>query len=449
MLVQFSVKNFRSIREQMVLSMLATKRRSRVPGLDLGATFSGFDEIKLLKCAAIYGANASGKSNIVSALSFFREFVLNSSKESQVDEPIKVEPFALANASNEDASAFEITFIKDGYLYQYGFEADHERVRSEFLKRKKENSKRVGIMFERIGDVIKIESPFKEEGRGLDKKTRGNALFLSVCANFDGAISSEVLRWFQNLKVVSGLRDEMLLPYTVKCLEDPLKGKKLTELLSKFDLGFERLEVREKAVPVLPSDIPDELKGLFEELNKLQKKNGGKTKELVSVHYSRDEDGSNAKEVHFDFSQESEGTRKIVALAGPLLDAIETSKVLIIDEFDARLHPVITRTIVDLFNSEDSNSSNAQLIVASHDTNLLDNELLRRDQIWFVEKDRKGSSHLTSLEEFKIRNDASFEKDYISGKYGAIPFVGNVKRLFGGGRNGEVVCRHDVVSKDQ
>lgn len=430
MLVQFAVKNFLSIRDKEVLSMVATKRRSRVNGLDAGATFVAFEKINLLKCATIYGANASGKSNLVSALKFFRNFVLESSKESQVDEPIKVVPFQLGNTSESSGSVFEITFIKDNYLYQYGFEVDQQGIRSEFLKRKRKDAKRVTVLFDREDGSISVSSSFKE-GNGLEKKTRGNALFISVCANFDGLISTEVLRWFKNLKVISGLHDEMLLPFTVKCLEDPTKVKKLSEFISKFDLGFDRLEVREEAFDVLADNYPDELEGVMAELKKLNKKSGGKIKSLVAVHRVLEDDGITPKDIYFNFSQESEGTRKIVAMAGPLLDAIEQSFVLVIDEFDARLHPLITRTILELFNSADGNSHNAQLIVASHDTSLLDGELLRRDQIWFVEKDRQGATHLTSLDEFKVRSDASFSKDYIAGKYGAIPFLGNVRRLFG------------------
>jgi AAA15 family ATPase/GTPase len=127
---------------------------------------------------------------------------------------------------------------------------------------------------------------------------------------------------------------------------------------------------------------------------------------------------------------ESEGTKKLVAFAGPLRDALSSQYVLVIDEFDARLHPLITKQIIRMFNGTKSNPTNAQLIVATHDTNLLDKDLMRRDQIWFVEKDPVGSSHLTSLVEYKVRNDASYEKDYILGKYGAIPFLGSIDRVF-------------------
>ena len=207
MLVQFAVRNFLSIRDQVVLSMVATKRRSRVGGLDAGATFAAFEKINLLKCATIYGANASGKSNIVSALNFFRNFVLESSKESQVDDPIKVVPFLLTTIPVVGGSEFEVTFIKDGYLYQYAVEVEQQGVRSESLKRKRVGAKRASVLFGRIDGKISVKPSFKE-GLGLEQKTRGNALFVSVCANFDGQISSNILRWFKNLRIVSGLQHD-------------------------------------------------------------------------------------------------------------------------------------------------------------------------------------------------------------------------------------------------
>jgi AAA15 family ATPase/GTPase len=150
------------------------------------------------------------------------------------------------------------------------------------------------------------------------------------------------------------------------------------------------------------------------------------------VHRSFDEQGNPTSLVSFDIDEnESEGTRKLIYLAGPLIDTLKHGKVLFIDEFDARLHPLITHQIISLFNSNNTNPNNAQLIFATHDTNLLSNRLFRRDQIWFAEKDKLGATHFYSLVEYKVRNDASFEKDYIRGKYGAIPFIGDLAQLLG------------------
>ncbi|AYN85729.1 ATP-binding protein [Pseudomonas aeruginosa] len=152
---------------------------------------------------------------------------------------------------------------------------------------------------------------------------------------------------------------------------------------------------------------------------------------ISTEHKVFDENGKAAGLIEFDLEKnESEGTKKLVALSGPLIDVLENSLILFIDEFDARLHPVISKQLISIFNNSPKNNNNAQLIVASHDTNLLDKDLLRRDQIWFTEKDIYGSSHLNSLLEYRVRNDASFEKDYISGKYGAIPLLGDSCMIF-------------------
>jgi hypothetical protein len=170
--------------------------------------------------------------------------------------------------------------------------------------------------------------------------------------------------------------------------------------------------------------LPDNIKSF------ILKNGGGKLTSIQTIHRKFDGEGNSVSTELFDLDdQESEGTQKVFALAGPLVDTLKNGKVLIIDEFDARIHPLISRAIVELFNSNESNSNNAQLIFMTHDTNLLSNRLFRRDQIWFTEKNRYGATDLYSLAEYKIRNDASFESDYIKGRYGAIPYIGNLNHL--------------------
>ena len=151
---------------------------------------------------------------------------------------------------------------------------------------------------------------------------------------------------------------------------------------------------------------------------------------IQTVHQKFDNKGKYISPELFDLNKhESEGTQKVFEIAGVLVDTLKNAEILIIDEFDARLHPLISRTIVDLFNSNETNPNNAQLIFMTHDTNLLNNKLFRRDQIWFAEKNRYAVTDLYSLAEYKIRNDASFEKDYIKGRYGAVPYIGNLSHL--------------------
>jgi hypothetical protein len=237
------------------------------------------------------------------------------------------------------------------------------------------------------------------------------------------------LDWLTNkVKIVSGLDDRGYRGYTVSCLMNNDNKDKILQLLKKLDLGFGDVKVEESEFTIdsLPSELPDEIKNFI--LTNVGRK--GISVSVQTMHQKFDGKGNPVSTDMFDLdAQESEGTQKVFALAGPLVDALKNGKVLIIDEFDARIHPLISRAIVELFNSNETNPSNAQLIFMTHDTNLLSNKLFRRDQIWFVEKNRYGATDLYSLAEYKVRNDASFESDYIKGRYGAIPYIGNLNHL--------------------
>jgi AAA15 family ATPase/GTPase len=424
MLVQFTINNFRSFHEPSTLSMLATKRRSKNKSLDEGAVFSTtgqtpmMNSLSLLKTAAIYGANGSGKSNLISGIQFVKRFVIESSKESQIGEPIGVTPFKLLTNNDEEACSFEITFVQNKVMYQYSFSVDTKSVISETLLKRGPRNKRDVLLFSRKNEQITVTKDFPE-GDLLEKKTRNNSLFLSVCANFSGAISSDILDWFRSVRVIRGQNDNGYKSFTFRLLKDETWNKNIIDLISKFDLGIERLQIKSEDISSGNSEDVA--------INKLPR---FAAPEIASYHNRFDKDGKLVDQIALDFiSQESQGTQKLVALAGPLLDTLANSYILIIDEFDSRLHPLMSRKILELFNSS-NNVRNAQLIVATHDSNLLDRELLRRDQIWFVEKDFVGGSHLHSLVEYKIRNDASFETDYIAGKYGAIPILGDIRKIF-------------------
>jgi AAA15 family ATPase/GTPase len=426
MFIQFSVENFRSFKDQATLSMIAGKRKSKDRTLDEGATFSICEDLRLLKCAVLYGANASGKSNLFDALSFMKKFVLNSSRESQADEAIETLPYRLSEGYDKKPSTFSIVFSLNEKIYQYSFSADQSKIYKESLVVQYNGHETT--LFSRETSNIKISKNFTE-GEKLTDRTRSNALFLSVCANFDGEISKSILRWFRTINVISGLQDIGLLEFTRNYMAGE-NSSKISTLLKGFDLGMERVALGAPmdVSKVLPN-MPSELKKLLLGLQKISK--GDAPKKIDSYHKLFDAYGNEIGEAAFNLDEdESEGSKKLVALSGPLVETLENSEIMFIDEFDARLHPIISKTIIKLFNSSEGNKKKSQLIVATHDTNLLDKDLLRRDQIWFVEKDRYGSSHLSSLTEYRVRNDASFEKDYIMGKYGAIPLLGDFKRLF-------------------
>jgi hypothetical protein len=423
MLIEFSVANYRSFKEQVTFSMVAANLVAKDKKLDENNVFEIDKELKLLKSAAIYGANASGKSNLATALGFMRWFMINSSKETQSTEKIGVERFKLSTETEAKPSFFEIIFLMSGKRYRYGFEATIEKVVSEWLfyvPKSKETK-----LFERKLDKISVSKTYKADG--IQQKTRHNALFLSVSAQFNVQIAEKILDWLTNrVQLISGLDDRGYRGYTVNCLMNNENKNEIIQLLNKLDLGFGDIKVEEIEVTVdyWSSEVPDEIKSII-------LKNGArKVTTVQTMHQKFDKKGNPVSTEIFNlYVQESEGTQKVFALAGPLVDTLKNGRVLIIDELDARIHPLISHAIVELFNSNETNPNNAQLIFMTHDTNLLNNKLFRRDQIWFTEKNRYGATDLYSLAEYKIPDDAPFESDYIQGRYGAIPYIGNLNHL--------------------
>lgn len=436
MLVEFNVGNYRSFKENVTISMVAANISSRPKSLDEQNTFHVNDSLTLLTSATVYGANASGKSNLITALRFMRRFVLTSSRETQITEHIDVEPFLLSIEERLKPSTFEIVFLIDGAQYRYGFEATVEHVIAEWLYRL--GSLREQTLFEREQDSIKVNTRHFREGRGLEMRTRPNALFLSVVAQFNGAISTDILRWFRELSVNTGVDDRRDMIFAFHHFEESPHREGMEELIRRLDVGIDRINV-ERTPAMMPSHLPDEVAQQFKQMLDALAEDGS-TAESISVktlHTVFDAKGKPADTVVFDLEeQESAGTKRLFALAYPIMQALSKGTVIVIDELDVRVHPNLALELVRLFNSQETNPHHAQLVFTTHNTNLLSAQLFRRDQIWFVEKSRQGASDLYSLVEYRIdgkvvRNDASFEKDYIAGRYGAIPFTGDLSSLLG------------------
>jgi|DewCreStandDraft_4_1066084.scaffolds.fasta_scaffold00072_146 hypothetical protein len=424
MLIQFTVGNFRSFKECVTLSMVAAKLNARDPQLDINNTFRVNDELTLLTSAGIYGANASGKSNLIEAIRFMRHYVLTSSRESQADEPIDTVPFKLDAQTEHAPSYFEVVFLLEGVPYRYGFQVTPKQVETEWLFYSP--NKKEARLFTREGSEIFISRAIKR-GQAIKSLTRPNALFLSVAAQFNNEVAIKVLEWFRSVNVISGLDDTAYGGFTTYVFtEDQSYRSNIVDLLRESDVGinnvvFEKINVSD--ADIFPKDMPQELRDFIIK----RMKGEGELIKFKSVHLRNCENGA-VEEILFDLHEESEGTQKLFRLSGPVIDTLREGKVLVIDEIEARLHTLLTRKLISLFNSPQTNPKHAQLIFATHDTNLLSNQLFRRDQIWFVEKDEEGASHLYSLAELKVRNDASFENDYLKGKYGAIPILGEMRR---------------------
>jgi AAA15 family ATPase/GTPase len=429
MLIEFSVGNYRSFKEVVTLSMVATSLTAKDKRIDENNVIQIDDDLRLLKSVAIYGANASGKSNLIDALNFMKWFVINSSKSTQVNDRIPVKKFKLSSEADTEPSHFEMVFVLEGKIYRYGFEVNEHQVVSEWLfhvPKKKEH-----FLFKRKLEKFKMTNVFSE-GKNLEDKTRKNALFLSVVAQFNGKISQAILLWIGELISLSGLHGKVYREITAEYFEERPYQQEIIQFIKKLDLGIETIRVQQTFVDLtkdsLPNEMPEDLKEAI--LRSMQDATLQAPANIETVHQKYDSDGNPSSKELFDLDDdESEGTKKLFAFAGPLLEALREGNVLIVDELAACLHPLITREIIKLFNSNETNPHNAQLIVTTHDTNLLSNNIFRRDQIWFVEKNRKGITDLYSLAEYTVRNDASFNSDYIKGKYGAIPYIGDLSSL--------------------
>ena len=431
MLVEFRVENFRSIRESATLSMIATRLDSSDEKLGRDNVIPVKKNLSLIRSAVIYGANASGKSNVLKAFAFMKEFVQRSANDSQADESIAAEPFLLRLDTRDQPSTFEAVFLLDGIQYRYGFSVTKKEVVAEWLYHTP--TIREAELFTRdleSGIRVPTHSKFKE-GHGLEKRTRPNALFLSVAAQFNGEIANRIRNWFVHEWCDLVLLSDSTLPVeslTEVCITEGYYPSTIKKLLKTFDLGITDLSVKEET-----------LSPFLKELSNLTPIRSPK-KKIYTRHVVRDNKNNPVAEEDFPLmGMESDGTQKIIGMLGPILASLSHGVMVFADEIDARLHPLMTAAIIRLFNSPETNPKNAQLICATHDTNLLDRRLLRRDQIYFTEKEN-DATRLYSLAEFKlpmrtgegrtVRGDASYERDYIQGRYGAIPYLGDFRSLF-------------------
>jgi len=409
MLIEFTVGNFRSFREKATLSLVAAADRKgggeKSPA-DLIET--GEKDLRLVPAAVLYGANASGKSNLIRAVSFMRRFAISSVRESQW---APFDPFRFDTTTRDAPSHFEVLLLLNGEQYRYGFEATRDAVTREWLYVLP--TIREIELFYREGQTIERHERRFREGRGLEERTRPNALYLSVCGAFNGEIATRVLNWFRfqyrferDVSLTGSL-----LPFANQLFEeaDSYQRQEMTRFIQNLDVGIQGLTL---------SSTPDG------------------SSELLSRHEVRDKEGRvTAWEDLPVESVESDGTQRLIGLTVLLFEALEKGHTLFVDELDAHLHPNMTCAIVRLFQSKRTNPRGAQLVFATHDSNLLDPKLFRRDQIWFTEKDRAAGTRLYSLAEFrrtdneKVRPDAAFERDYLTGRYGAVPYLGDLSAV--------------------
>lgn len=427
MLIEFSLGNFRSIKEIQSLNMTSAKINELIDTNIITVN----EKVSVIKSKAIYGANASGKSNIIKGLVSFIRIVEKSVKDENILRYI--ESFQLSDETENKPSFFQLIFIHQDIQYRYGFEASNKQIESEWLfgvpnEREvcfftREHNEITHISEKHYNEGVKLLSLFgKNEDESDNEIFRDNSLFISAVGAMNGKLSKQLVKEIASITVLTGLFDKQLYGAAGLSLKDEIQRSNIIDFLKLADTGINSLDLIEISKETMNKNAPEEL------LQRLDKK--GKVGVIISSHnkYNSERKKTGTQNLIFQSTQ-SEGTIKMFELSPFIIKALSNGKTIVVDEFDARFHPLITKRIVELFNSTDNSKS--QLIFVTHDTNLLSHELLRRDQIDFVEKDNCSESHLYTLVQFKgIRNNASFEKDYINGKYGAIPFLGNFNKLF-------------------
>ena len=436
MIVEFSFQNFMSFPHEATFSMAASntvKEMEDSNGYSNVVQLKDAD-LKLLKVGAVYGANASGKSNLISAISFFKLMVINSFLDENILKDSAKIKFLLSTEGQSSPASFEMIFIIKDTRYRYGFEIKDDAVQTEWLFKRSLDASRESYCFTRENGEIKINSKtFKGAGR-LESKTRSNALFLSTSAQFNVETSMEIKDWF-NTQLHILVAPEQPMQFTARqFMTDDWMKQRVLNFIRLIDLGIEDLNVSERTID-MNNDTEARLRQISIELARMINPDNKELKRLdISASHSVYNGDELVRKQSFPFELESLGTNKIFSLLGPWFDCLRDGGTLVVDEFGASLHTHLAMEMIRLFQSQ-MNSNGAQLIVTTHDTNLLRRDLLRRDQIWFVEKDRKGESDLYSLVEYKInqaqsvRNDASYQKDHLVGKYGAIPYFGNIEQF--------------------
>jgi AAA15 family ATPase/GTPase len=402
MILEFTVGNFLSFKDKKTLSLQA----GSIKELKDNVVTEG--KYKVLRSAVIYGANSSGKSNLIKALDFMVNTINNSSKLNSTDK-LNTKPFLLNTETENKPSYFELLFLLNNKRYRYGFELDDEKIHSEWLYIINSSSKKEDLYFIRNLDGIGVADIF-EEAKGLESKTRDNALFLSLADQFNSSIAKLAMGEISYVKILSGLNHEVSVNMTNVVYHDEKYKIGLEEFIQKLSLGFNEFKAEDDGHSFR---------------NKIK-----------TFHNKYDANGKIVSKYEFSMTEhESSGTNKLFDLSGYLVIVLRFGLTLVIDELDAKLHPILTQQIITLFNNPETNPKNAQLIFSTHDTNLLGANLFRRDQVWFTEKDQYEATDLYSLLEFKdekgktVRNDRSFEADYIKGRYGAIPYLSNFQGI--------------------
>ncbi|MEQ1593800.1 MAG: ATP-binding protein [Casimicrobium sp.] len=419
MLIEFSVTNYRSILGRQTLNMAASSYFKEYEALNTFAPTADDGLPQLLRSTVLYGPNASGKSTLIQALRFVKGQVLNSQRESQAGDPIDTVPFKLTAASRAADSEFEVTFVEQGVRYEFGFRCNRERFTEEWLIAYPLG--RAQKWFHRVFDATTGKDDYKfttlflggRQRQLWAAQTRPNALFFSTAIQLNNEQLKPAFEWFQQrLRVFESASGFDPMNSMIRCVE-PESRAHVVEFMNSADLSIADIRLKEVTFSAdsLPSDMPDFIR------EEVAKSLAGK-KRFETLFFHRDAETQEV--VEFADTEESDGTRALFAFAGPWLDVIDNERVLVVDELDTSLHPLLVHHLVKRLHHA---GTNAQLIFTTHDTTLLSQKLLRRDQVWFMEKDEQSATKLYPLSDFSPRDNEAVERGYLNGRYGGIPFL--------------------------
>ena len=424
MLLNFAVTNYRSIKERQVFSLMAVEGLPHEESL-----IRSKEDIPILPVALLFGANASGKSNILRAFGAMLRMVLKSVRLNPDDTLDEYEPFLLDEESRNNSTELEAEFITGGegrieHHYRYGLAFSESLITEEWLYRYEGGNETK--LFYRDRDKVQVNETEFPEGKGKEDALNSNRLFLSLVAQLNGTQSKEIILWITTVGFITASQTEQYMPMTsilLKRRENPIEGgishyaDIAQRFLSNIDMGITELSIKEVSV-ALPKDVPEELK-------KVLPKDGHTSLKVESTHNRYNKEGEIiGKEIFSIEENESEGTQKITELLGVIVITLLSGRLLVIDELDAKLHPLLTRAIIQLFTNPKMNPYGAQLVLTTHDTNQLHLDYVRRDEIWFTEKNPVEATELYSHIEFKDFDPSmDITEQYVNGRYGAIPRI--------------------------
>ncbi len=413
MLIQFRFNNYKCFKNETVINMVASNYyREKMENLIQVPQYA------LLRTAAVYGANASGKTKLFQAFNFMREIVLTSADTQSNNWQKSYAPFLLDTYSADLSSVFEVVFLMDDIQYRYGFELNSERIIAEWLFRKR--SKEIKVLEFEGGPSVYYNEKYINSKiiKNLEeaKMFRANSLIISSLSLWNDELSLNILNWFRRNNIISASLNTMA-PRILNALELPKMKAKMIEFLRSADLGIFDVTPNE----ISTDELPDEIKRMLPE----DAINGPIVSGISISHKRYDKRHLPAGYAKLSLEKdESYGTYRFLSLAGPIINALETGSVLWIDEIDNGLHYDLVRALISLFQDERVNVHNSQLIINTHNISLIDEaDLFRRDQIFIVMKDRYGEATLIPISEFSLRETAKVGRLYREGRFGGVPYL--------------------------